>query len=268
MKKPAAIIVGVVTAWTAVTVMIFADCIGRYGVEQTAADQESQEREEGSAERRVETEARGEADGGNGGSACDGHAEIRRIDYTGDKNHAEEYRSSGEVGSEEPGADGREDRRDVIEPQGSDSLPNIPSKTQEIGVNGHYLPDGLFFYLYDRLAVRGLERYAEYIVCQIWQESRFDQYCENANGLDKGLLQYRATFWDKRWRDYGFNHEYDIFNPYAQIELYIREFELRIGQGIEKALSDHYTGGEGFSAKYVNDVLHWMSFITYREMEL
>lgn len=99
------------------------------------------------------------------------------------------------------------------------------------------------------------------MMCQIYQESRNNHFAEASNLLDKGLLQFRSTYWPEYCARWGITA--DIYDSRAQIAIYAREIRQRLmnGETMEQAISDHYTGGVYFDATYVNDVLKWMNCI-------
>lgn len=108
-------------------------------------------------------------------------------------------------------------------------------------------------YLRGQLAVNGAEWFYPYAWCQVMQESNWNPWAENANGQDKGLLQFRAQFW---------REPESIFDPYAQIRRYVREVTARINAGlsVEEVISRHYTSDyvTEVNWEYVNHVLSWM----------
>ena len=123
-------------------------------------------------------------------------------------------------------------------------------------VNGRELDPELYEYLRVTMSSMGLEWYFPYALCQIFQESSFDPYAEASNGQDKGLLQYRLKYWNEE--------DGDIYDPYAQIRVYCRTMhdKVREGLGICQIISDHYTGGVGYDADYVNNVVRWMNYVS------
>ena len=108
-------------------------------------------------------------------------------------------------------------------------------------------------YLRGQLAVNGAEWFYPYAWCQVMQESNWNPWAENANGQDKGLLQFRLQYWQE---------PESIFDPYAQIRRYVREVTERINAGlsVEEVISRHYTSDwvPGINWEYVNHVLSWM----------
>ena len=138
---------------------------------------------------------------------------------------------------------------------------NDPIQHKLYSVNGQVLDCCLQVYLYDRLEEKGIEWWYEYALCQSYQESRYDIYAVNqTNFEDKGLFQYKQRYWAGIAAQYGRGGA-DIFDPYAQIDVYTSQIAERINKGedVYSAISDHYTGGSGYSQKYVNEVMQWMS---------
>lgn len=107
--------------------------------------------------------------------------------------------------------------------------------------------------LKQHLISAGIEWWYPYAVAQMTQESHCNPYAENPNGLDKGLFQYRVTYWQE---------PESIFDANAQIRRYVREVTARIfsGLSIEEVISRHYTSDyvTEVNHQYVQDVLRWM----------
>lgn len=127
-------------------------------------------------------------------------------------------------------------------------------------VNGHTFP--LEEFLYNTLAEYGREDFIEYALCQCYQESRFDVYAINPNGHDKGLFQFKDIYWDYYSSAAGFGGE-DIYDPYVQCAVYAFWVDRRFRESADlyTTISDHYTGGKGYSSKYVSDVLQWLGTV-------
>lgn len=125
-------------------------------------------------------------------------------------------------------------------------------------IDGCELDSELYEYLRVTMSSMGLEWYFPYALCQIFQESSFNPYAEASNGQDKGLLQYRLKYWNEE--------DGDIYDPYAQIRVYCKTMhdKVREGLGICQIISDHYTGGVGYDADYVNDVVRWMNHVSIK----
>ena len=88
--------------------------------------------------------------------------------------------------------------------------------------------------LRESLEAAGIGWWWPYACAQVEAESGWNPNAENKNGLDKGLLQYRITFWDQ---------PESIFDPEAQIRVYVSQVSARLaaGLGIEETISRHYT---------------------------
>lgn len=111
----------------------------------------------------------------------------------------------------------------------------------------------VFDILRSQLEAAGIGWWYPYAVAQMTQESQCNPYAENPNGLDKGLFQYRITYWDQ---------PESIFDANAQIRKYVGEVKARIfaGLSIEEVISRHYTSDyvTGVNWEYVSHVLSWM----------
>ena len=112
-------------------------------------------------------------------------------------------------------------------------------------------------YLYEQLYQYGTTWYFPYALCQIFQESRFNATAENPNGLDKGLCQFRITYWNEFASRSG-NPGTDIWDPYAQLRVYAWLMSQNLKQtnnDVGYALSLYYLGVNSYAPDYVNDVL-------------
>ena len=109
-------------------------------------------------------------------------------------------------------------------------------------------------FLYAELSARGIEWWPPYALAQMFQESRFNPNAANVNGLDKGILQYRITYWD-------FSRG-DIFDWRAQIRLYCEQTARRLASGcsIWETVSRHNTSDYGaYNQEYVDQVFQWLA---------
>ena len=135
-------------------------------------------------------------------------------------------------------------------------------------VNGAFLTTDLQNYLYNMLAVRGKASFFPIALCQIYQESRFNPYAVAPNGLDKGLCQFRETFFPLFAQESGLV-QYDIFNPIDSLYVYAYLMSKYIdmnGGDIYGALSMYFTGpGGAYCDQYVHDVMQWQG--TLREVQ-
>lgn len=112
-----------------------------------------------------------------------------------------------------------------------------------------YIPDeGLQSYLYQRLTEAGIGYFMPYAVCLIAQESDWNPMAENRNGLDKGLLQYRVTYWPTlEW-----------WNPYAEINVFVQQMANRANNGktVSEMISAHNQSDYGpYCQSYVDAVM-------------
>ena len=132
------------------------------------------------------------------------------------------------------------------------TVETAPQPSPLFQVDGQMLDQAIQEYLYTRLCNSGIEWFMPYAICQIYQESRFDIYAVNPqNGLDCGLLQFRSTYWG----------EGDIFNPYLQIDVYIRLMtnRARNGKTVSEMISCHMMSDYGsYNQEYVDQVTQWL----------
>lgn len=117
-----------------------------------------------------------------------------------------------------------------------------------------------------RLSAHCIEWWEPYALAQMFQESRFGIYVENRNGLDKGLLQYRVTYWSALCTQHGLPAETDIFDWRAQLNIYVQDTARRIGNGltVNEIISRHMMSDYGpYNETYVNNVMRW---VMYKEL--
>lgn len=109
--------------------------------------------------------------------------------------------------------------------------------------------------LYHYLSEAGIEYWYTGALAQMFQESHCRQYAENPNGLDKGIYQFRTTYWN--WSD-G-----DIFDVDAQIRRYVSEMAARFNAGlsVDEAISRHKTSDyvTTIDWTYVGHVKQWLN---------
>lgn len=128
-------------------------------------------------------------------------------------------------------------------------------------VNGVLPPYEWQWYLYGKLADRGLEWWYPYAVCQIYQESNWGQY--STNGQDHGLTQQKGIYWDGRASAAGIPGA-DIWDPYAQMHVYVwmmAQYLAAAGGDTGRALSMYYLGYDGWAGEYVGHVMRWMNYL-------
>lgn len=137
-------------------------------------------------------------------------------------------------------------------------------------VSGIELSRDLQRYLYDRLSEFGCEWFFRYALCQIFQESQFNAAAENPNGLDKGLCQFRITYFPYVAQEAGLV-EYDVFNPIDSLYVYaymMCKYLNETGGDVAMSLSLYHSGyGGPYSAQYVSDVTRWFETIKEAESE-
>ena len=128
-------------------------------------------------------------------------------------------------------------------------------------VNGVTPPYEWEWYLYAKLADRGLEWFYPVAVAQIYQESNWNQWANN--GRDRGLCQHKAIYWDSRAAQAGIPGA-DIWDVHAQIHVYVwmmASYLQAAGGNVGRALSMYYLGTDGWSDTYVGWVLKWMDYL-------
>ena len=135
-------------------------------------------------------------------------------------------------------------------------------------VNGTLLSPDLQNYLYDQLAKYGKQHIFPISLCQLYQESRYNFLAVAPNGLDKGLCQFRETYFPLFAQESGLV-QYDIFNPIDSLYVYAYLMSKYIdmnGGDIYGALSMYFTGpGGAYCDQYVHDVMQWQG--TMREVQ-
>ena len=157
----------------------------------------------------------------------------------------------------------------VIETQAPTEAPTEAPKTeipappaqegfQAYSIYGRVPPIEWQRYLYNELASRGYAWYMPYAVCQIWQESCWNQWSDN--GRDFGLCQQKGIYWADRAAFYGIAGA-DIWDPYAQLHVFacmMSAYLAYYGGDVGMALSAYYLGAWEYSATYVDAVMaHW-----------
>lgn len=132
-------------------------------------------------------------------------------------------------------------------------------------VNGVLPPYEWQWYLYGKLADRGLEWFYPVAVAQIYQESNWNQWADN--GRDRGLCQQKAIYWETRAAQADIPGA-DIWSPYAQIHVYVwmmAQYIEAAGWSVEGALSIYFLGHAGYSAEYVGHVMKWLNYLEVME---
>lgn len=110
--------------------------------------------------------------------------------------------------------------------------------------------------LWEHLNAAGIGYWYEGALAQMMQESGGDPMIVNpTNGIDMGLYQYREPFWDYS--------RGDIFDPEAQIRLYVEETAARINAGltVDEVISRHFTSDyvTEIDWEYVRAVRQWIN---------
>lgn len=163
-------------------------------------------------------------------------------DPDGFRNWYEDHRRNYEPETEEEarpddgGADHEEAGTDSEqEPVAEETEAQVESAVPPLyRIGGETIDEGLQERLYQHLSAAGIGYWYEGALAQMYQESHCQQYAENPNGLDKGLYQYRATFWTA---------PESIFDVDAQLRRYASEMAARFNSGlsVDEAISRHKT---------------------------
>lgn len=107
----------------------------------------------------------------------------------------------------------------------------------------------------------GIEWWLPIAKAQMFQESHCNPYAENRNGLDKGLYQYRTTYWSAMCVEHGLPAETSIFDWRAQIRIYVSDTARRLYSGcsVEETISRHMMSDYGpYNETYVQNVTRWV----------
>lgn len=122
-------------------------------------------------------------------------------------------------------------------------------------INGEIPDPELQRMIWDALDAAGISYWYEGCLAQCFQESHMQRYAQNPNGLDKGILQYRITYWD--WS------KGDIFDVDAQLQRYAAEMAARFNAGlsVDEAISRHKTSDYCTQVDwlYVQHVKQWLA---------
>lgn len=131
---------------------------------------------------------------------------------------------------------------------------HVPGQTEQTGLELHQVGQSIPELLARTLSEMGIDWWTPYAIAQMMLESGGNPYAENPNGLDKGLFQYRITYWTQ---------PESIFDAGAQIRLYCSQVYARIcaGLSVEEIISRHYTSDyiTEINWEYVNAVLARMN---------
>ena len=125
-------------------------------------------------------------------------------------------------------------------------------------VNGVMMAEELQTYLYNKLCQAGIGWFFPYAMMMAYQESNCNTYAQNPNGLDKGLYQYRITYWPEFTAEAGVAG--DVFNAYTQIDVFVFQMARRSGWGktVSEMISAHNQSDYGpYCQAYVDQVMQW-----------
>ena len=145
------------------------------------------------------------------------------------------------------------DERVEVEAETQDQMDRIQRMT-EFGI-----PAEIYDEMEARLKANNIEWWLPYMIAQCFQESMFRVDVEN--GLDKGLLQYRITYWSAVCVEHGYPADTSIFDWRTQIAIYTMDTARRLHSGlsIEETISRHKTSDFGsYDALYVSHVMRWV----------
>lgn len=129
-------------------------------------------------------------------------------------------------------------------------------------VNGQMLPMVLQNYAYTTLKEFGCEDYFPLFLCQMYQESRFNQESVSAFG-DYGLCQIKGKYHDYYKQLAGLPDDADlVHDPCANIYVgaWIMARNIKATGDVNLAISGYYMGTfEQYSEEYVQQVRQWES---------
>lgn len=136
-----------------------------------------------------------------------------------------------------------------------------PEEPRLYMIAGDVIPEEIQTELRNALAAEGIEEWFSGALAQVYQESHGNPYAENPNGLDKGLLQYRITYWPATAAAYG-EPGADIFDWRAQVRVYARQAAARINAGLsaDEVISRHKTSDDcpALDPAYIQQVRQWL----------
>lgn len=128
-------------------------------------------------------------------------------------------------------------------------------------IAGETIPEEIQTALHEALDAEGIGFWYEGGLAQIFQESHGNPAAQNPNGLDKGLLQYRTTYWPQTAAAYG-EPGADIFDWRAQVRVYARQTAARINAGLttDEIISRHKTSDScpALDTAYIEQVRQWL----------
>ena len=140
------------------------------------------------------------------------------------------------------------------EPVATEAAAEVESSVPALyRIAGETIDEGLQVLLYQHLKAAGIEYWYEGALAQMFQESHCQQYAENRNGLDKGIYQYRITYWTE---------PESIFDIDAQMRKYAAEMATRFSAGltVDEVISRHKTSDYCTEVDwlYVQHVKQWL----------
>lgn len=193
------------------------------------------------------TEAPKTADFEGGAMPCEDPEMFRRWlseQETAEETGADAVRTPDEVGGTEA----------EPEPVATDAAPEVEAAVPALyRIAGEEIDEGLQVRLYQHLSDAGIAYWYEGALAQMFQESHCLQYAENKNGLDKGIYQYRVTYWTE---------PVSIFDIDAQMSKYAAEMAARFSAGltVDEAISRHKTSDyvTTIDTLYVQHVKQWL----------
>ena len=160
-------------------------------------------------------------------------------------------------GEAEIGTSFDEIEKETTEPSSSETMETTAKSIETVAetryaVAGVMLDPSIGNFLKSELDKAGIGWWMTYALCCAFQESHFNPRAVSRDGKDKGLFQYREKYWD--------NSRGDIFDPYAQIRLYVQQTanRLRAGLSIQETISRHMMSDWGeYNQAYVDQVMQW-----------
>ena len=133
------------------------------------------------------------------------------------------------------------------------------SATPLFTVDGALLDPQLQEYAYNTLCALGIGWYFPTFLCQMYQESRFNQAAVSAHG-DYGLCQLKGIY-HTYFCDLAGIHGADLINdPFANIHVgaFLMAYYFNQCNDVNTAISAYYTGSVNeYSADYVAQVRQW-----------
>lgn len=126
-------------------------------------------------------------------------------------------------------------------------------------VNGSRLPDELSNYAYSVCQQFGIEWYYPHLLCQMYQESRFQQSAVSPSG-DYGLMQLKGIYHAYFKQIAGIPWADLVNDPYANIYcgIYLMQMYLHQCGDLNTAISAYNTGSvNSYNPAYVNQVRQW-----------